>query len=120
MEFDFDAWAKLAEEDPVEFERRREWALRSSIESAPPEHRQRLEGLQFQLDLERQRAGTALGSCLRLNSLMWAGFFRLRKELNGLAEGVGTPKDDAPTTSAEVISMQGYMQSRRANVTTEQ
>lgn len=119
MEFDFDAWATLAKENPAEFERQREAALRSSIESAPPEHRQRLEGLQFQLNMERQRAGTALGSCLRFNSLMWAGFFRLRKELNGLAVGAGASKDDAPRTSAEVISMQNYRTARSINLGAE-
>ena len=82
MEFDFDAWAKLAKENPVEFERQREAALRVAIAAAPPEFRQRLEGLQFRLNLERQRAATPLGSCVRMNSLMWAGFYRLRKELN--------------------------------------
>jgi hypothetical protein len=119
MEFDFDAWAKLAKEDPEAFERQREAALRSSIESAPPEHRQRLEGLQFQLNMERQRAGTALGSCLRLNSLMWSGFFRLRKELNGLAEGAQAPKADGSRTSAEVISMQNYRKARAVDLPAE-
>jgi len=119
MEFDFDAWAKLAQEDPAQFERQREAALRSSIESAPPEHRQRLEGLQFQLNLERQRAGTALGSCLRLNSLMWAGFFRLRKELNGFSEGAEAVKADGPRTSAEVISIQDYRKARPGNRSAE-
>ncbi|MCC6534575.1 MAG: DUF3135 domain-containing protein [Burkholderiales bacterium] len=103
MDFDFDRWAKLAKEDPAEFERRRDETLRAIIAAAPPQHRDRLQGLQFRLDLERKRAGSPLASCLRLNSLMWAGFHRLRKELN---EGVGgKPAAANPRPSAEVIPL---------------
>lgn len=114
MEFDFDAWVKLARENPEEFERQRQATLRASIESAPAEHRKRLEGLQFQIDMERQRSGSALGACIKLNSMMWAGFFRLRKELNGLAEGTAvTEPRPAPKTSADVISMERFASARR-------
>lgn len=115
MEFDFDAWAKLAKDNPDEFERQRQAAVRASIETAPAHHRQRLEGLQFQIDMERQRSGSALGACLKLNSMMWTGFFRLRKELNGLAGG--TPqeaRDPSPKGSADVISMDRFVQARHA------
>jgi len=104
MEFDFDAWAKLAKESPEEFERQREAALRATIAAAPSEFRQRLEGLQFRLNLERQRAGTPLGTCVRMNSLMWAGFYRLRKELNQATRGMPTRPEGA-TTLAEVIPL---------------
>jgi hypothetical protein len=104
MPFDFDAWAKLAKEDPAEFERRREHELRQTIESAPPEFRHRLEGLQFRLNLERQRSSTPLGSCVRMNTLMWAGFHRLRKDLMAATQGTVEPE---PTVrrSAEIIPM---------------
>jgi hypothetical protein len=101
MEFDFDKWAQLAKDDPAAFERERDAALRSVIATAPAEHRQRLEGLQFRLDLERQRSGTPLGACVRMNTLMWAGFHRLRKELNAAARGLSAAQP--ARTSAEVI-----------------
>ena len=101
MDFDFDKWAQLARDDPAEFERQREAALRAIIAAAPSEHRQRLQGLQFRLNIERQRAGSPLGACVRLNSVMWAGFHRLRKELNAAARGLSAPE---PRASAEVIS----------------
>jgi len=104
MEFDFDAWAKLAKENPDEFERQREAALRATIAAAPSEFRQRLEGLQFRLNLERQRAGTPLGTCVRMNSLMWAGFYRLRKELNQATRGIPS-KPERPRPLAEVIPL---------------
>ena len=104
MEFDFDKWARLAKEDPAEFERQREATLRATIAAAPSEHRQRLEGLQFRLDLERQRSGSPLGSCLRLNSLMWSGFHRLRRELNAAAGGSGEARGQE-RPSAQIISL---------------
>lgn len=115
MEFDFDAWVRLARENPEEFERRRSEILQASIDSAPVEHRKRLEGLQFQINMERQRAGTALGACVKLNSMMWAGFFRLRRELSGLTDG--KPTDAAEPSArnrAEVISMEKFARARRA------
>jgi len=104
MEFDFDTWARLAKDNPAEFERQREAALRATIAAAPSEFRQRLEGLQFRLNLERQRAGTPLGSCVRMNSLMWAGFYRLRKELNQAARRMPAGSE-VGRPSAQVIPL---------------
>ena len=116
MEFDFDAWVKLARENPEEFERQRQATLRATIDSAPADHRKRLEGLQFQIDMERQRSGSALGACIKLNSMMWAGFFRLRKELNGLVDGPHpTPVHPVAKQNAEVISMERFANARRAS-----
>jgi len=112
MDFDFDAWAKLAKEDPSGFERQREAALRATIAAAPSEFRQRLEGLQFRLDLERQRASTPLGSAVRMNSLMWAGFYRLRKELNSAAHGLREPRP-GERPSAEIIPLHSPQRAER-------
>jgi len=104
MEFDFDAWAKLAKDDPAEFERRRELALRAAIDAAPPDFRQRLEELQSRLDSERQRTPAPLASCAHMNSLLWAGFYRLRKELTAAASGT-PPASPAVRQSAKVIPL---------------
>lgn len=104
MDIDFEAWSKLAKADPAEFERRRGLVLRDAIDSAPPAFRQRLEGLQCRLDLERQRSATPLASCVRLNTLMWAGFYRLRKELAKAASASPTP-NGTPQRSAQVIPL---------------
>jgi len=114
MEFDFDAWTRLAKDDPQAFEYRRQDAIRSTIDSASVEHRRRLEGIQFQLDLERERSSTPLGACVRMNTLMWSGFHRLRKELNR----VSSSRDDVSPqarTSANVISIQDYRERHRSD-----
>ena len=85
MQFDLDEWQRLAREDPSEFERRRQAAIESFISQAPAEHRDRLRGLQFRIDLERRRAKTALGAALRLQSMMWERFGQLGDALAALA-----------------------------------
>jgi hypothetical protein len=117
MEFDFEAWAKLARDNPAEFERRREAVLREIIESAPARHRTRLQGLQFQIDMERQRSGSALGACLKLNSMMWASFFKLREALDGAVNGPA--REAPPKASAEVIPMHRFVRNRSAAATGE-
>ena len=117
MNFDFDAWARLAKENPQEFERQREHALRAAIEGASPQHRERLEAMQDRIDGERKHAQTPLASCARINSLMWAGFFRLRKEL-GKLDGKGAPaplarSESAPLTTARVIPLRSRFEQPR-------
>jgi hypothetical protein len=99
MGFDIEEWQRLAREDPAEFERRRQATIEALIEQAPPEHRERLRRLQSRIDLERRRAKTPLGATLRLNTMMWDYFGRLREALETLA-GRTAP---APRASARII-----------------
>ena len=113
MDFDFDAWAKLAKDDPAEFERKRERILRDAIDEAPPAFRQRLEGLQYALDLERKRSATPRASCVRMNSLMWVGFYRLRKQLMATAPDAARAQSE-PRRSAQVIPLRSGRAARQA------
>ncbi len=124
MNFEFDAWARLARENPREFERQRRVALRAAIEQASPEHRERLAAIQYRIDREREPDPPA--SWGRINYLMWAGFARLRKELSkrsSAAEpGVAAPPDagaPAPITTARVIPLRPYLRERRIARRTE-
>jgi hypothetical protein len=101
-DFDIDEWQRLAVEDPQEFERRREAAIRAVIEQAPPEHQARLLRLQSRIDLERRRAKTALGATVRLQSMMWERFAALRAALLTLTGEEQTPADPA-RRSAKVL-----------------
>jgi len=114
MEFDFDAWAKLAKEDPAEFERRRQLALRAAIDAAPPDFRQRLEELQNRLDSERLRTTAPLPPSVRVNSLLWAGFYRLRKDLSAAANGTPQARP-AEKQSAKVIPLRSVRRERPRN-----
>lgn len=70
MDFSFDECMKLAIEDPEAFESYRLEVLKQVIDSARPEDRQRMQGLQFQIDMEIRKARTPMSSCLSLQRLM--------------------------------------------------
>ena len=109
MEFDFDAWKKLAKDDPAEFERRRDAILQETIEKAPPAFRQRLERLQGRLDRERHRSTPTRTSCVRMNTLLWVGFYRLRKELNETSATTAAGRASPPTRSAQIIPLRARL-----------
>lgn len=69
--FDFDAWSALARADPKAFEAARRRAVDARIQRAPKARRRRLRGLQFRIDMERIRAHTPMGGCVRLSTMMW-------------------------------------------------
>jgi len=108
--FDFEAWAKLARDDPQEFERRRELEIRKLID-ARPDLQHRLEGLQFRIDAERKLARTPLKACLRISSLMWNSFYDLKDQLDGLAAGARSgqaPRRVSTPRVADVIALRGH------------
>jgi hypothetical protein len=57
--FNFGEWA-LAREDGDAFEHRRQQLIGDMLSAAPERVQRRLCGLQFPIDLERERAGTPL------------------------------------------------------------
>ena len=102
MEFDVEEWQRLARDNPEEFERRRVALIEAVIAEAPPEHQQRLRGLQFRIDLERRKAKTPLGAAVRLQSMMWEGLLELREALRAFSGGEQT-SDPAPRTAAQIL-----------------
>lgn len=93
MSFDWTTWVTLARDNPAEFERRRLQEIEAVIAQARPEHQQRLRGLQFRIDAERQRSSSPMGACVRINRMMWDSFGELRQSLQDLqGELEGTPR----------------------------
>jgi hypothetical protein len=83
-QFEFEQWARLARENPEEFERRRTAVIEAVIARASPRLAPRLRGLQFRLDVERLKARTPLGAAVRMQTLMWEQVEQLRTALNQL------------------------------------
>ena len=75
MHFDFDRWARIARDDPQRFEQLRQEAIDEVINSASAPNQARLRGLQFQVDARRRVAGSALGSCIQISSMMLDHFY---------------------------------------------
>lgn len=84
LNFDFDEWAALYRNDPQAFEQRRQQWCKHLISSAPTGYQRRLNGLLFQIDMEKQRSSNAMDSCLKLSRLMWDSFHHMREELQSL------------------------------------
>jgi len=78
----FDDLVKLAKTDPEALEAFRQQAIEDLINSAPVPHQRRLRGLQFQVDMERQKAKNPLDSCVRISRMMHDSFAKLRDALN--------------------------------------
>lgn len=97
--YDFDALARLAVDDPEEFERVRERAIRAAIDDAPQPARKRLEGLQWQIDVERSQSETPLAACSKLNQMLWeqvSGPGGLLDSLGGLNAVAGAGNEASP------------------------
>jgi hypothetical protein len=70
-DFNFDNWRQLAQEDPEAFEVARTGLVCELIEQAPEEFRQRLEGLQWRIDMVRRQARTPMAAYLKISNMMW-------------------------------------------------
>ena len=69
--FDFEHWCKLAEENPALFEEKRREEIDKVINGAPTATRERLQRLQWRVDMERRRSKNATQACIRIYSMMW-------------------------------------------------
>lgn len=106
-QFDFDVWAQLAKNDPEAFEAKRLSMIEELIEQAPPALQQRLRGLQWRIDVERERSKTPLQACIRISNMMWDMIYADRGflwSLQVLADPEGlTDVLPAAATSAKVV-----------------
>jgi hypothetical protein len=103
--FDFDFWKTLSARDPVAFERLRKDLIDEEIRKAPERLQRRMRGLQWQIDVIRQRYRDPLVSCTKLFEMMWEQVYGK----GGLREaliGAHTPTNDSSRPAAKVISLQ--------------
>lgn len=95
-QFDFERWARLAEESPEDFEAMRQAALEEFLAGVPEEQRERLRRLQWRVDQERRLAHTPMAACIRISRMMWQSLLGeggLRDHLNGLQGRLTNPAD---------------------------
>lgn len=81
---DFDTLKEAAETSPEALENFRQHAIEAAIQNAPQNTRERLRGLQFQIDSQRRLHSTALGSCIKISGMMHDSFFSLREHISQL------------------------------------
>ncbi len=95
-QMDFDKWLELAMNDPEGFESARTVAIQGFLESIPNNSRQRLTGLQWRIDMIRQRSKTPMAACQAIYSMMWdqlAGDEGMIESLKSFASGSFSPPE---------------------------
>jgi len=86
----FDEWLDLAINDPDGFEAARTAAIQGFLDSASPQSRKRLTGLQWRIDMIRKNSKTPMAACQTIYSMMWdqlAGDNGMLESLKSLANG---------------------------------
>lgn len=79
MKFDFDEWAQLAKQDKVAFEQKRDATLKQLIETYASNDNdlRRLNGLQFQINMIRQKHKSPMGACIAISEMMMDKLYEL-------------------------------------------
>ncbi len=72
--------ASLSLEDLEAF---RQKEIEALINSAPEKYRRRLQGIQFQVDAQRQKHSNPLGSCAAISNMMQDSLNKLNTALRG-------------------------------------
>jgi hypothetical protein len=80
---EFDILVQMAKEQPDELEKLRTRLSNDVIDSAPDRIKQRLRGLQFQIDVKRKTSSNPLSACIHISTMMQESFGRMRSVLNG-------------------------------------
>jgi hypothetical protein len=96
----FDELMRLASQEPEKLEDLRKNCVDKAITSAPKHYQRRLRGLQFQIDMERERASNPISSCIRISQMMHEGLANLREALN---QPENDTLEEGHVTSAAVL-----------------
>ena len=102
-DFDFDHWVDVAKQDPEKFEQMRASLINDLIEQSPEEFRQRLEGLQWQIDQIRNKSSNPMDSCLAISQKMWDNFYGERGLLTALRDPNSILQSTKDTTPNKVV-----------------
>ncbi|TNC80424.1 MAG: DUF3135 domain-containing protein [Oleiphilus sp.] len=97
----FDELVSLAKHHPEQFEALRIELCEQLIARAPIHSRRRLQGLQFQINMERQKSNSGIGTCIRLSQLMNESLLKLNAALCNPSEYFSQHYQE----SADVIPM---------------
>ena len=71
ISFNFDEWMQLAKEDPEAFEKQRLDTIQNVISKSTGSSKNRLEGLQWQIEQMRKTSKTPMATCLNISKMMW-------------------------------------------------
>ena len=104
-DFDFDQWAAIARQDPEQFERMRQQLIAGAIAQSPEHLKQRMEGLQWQIDQIRKQSSNPMASCLRISQEMWGSVLGERGLLKALQEPGTIPQSLNKDAASNIIPL---------------
>lgn len=81
--FNIEQLLKLAKTDPAALEALRQREIAALIDKAPPHARNRLRGLQFEIDCQRRLHKTPMGACVAISQMMMVSLAKLNAALHG-------------------------------------
>ena len=76
IDFDFDQWMRLADEDPEAFDKKRQTLIQATINDAPQRMTQRLNRLQWRIDTEIKLAKNPMDGCLKVYRMMMDSVYK--------------------------------------------
>lgn len=74
----FEELMDLALNEPDKLEKLRQTWVDETINNAPELFQRRLRGLQFQIDMEREKASNPVSACVRISKMMHDGLANLQ------------------------------------------
>jgi hypothetical protein len=95
----FERLKNMAINDPDALERLRQEYVQTAIQAAPSEYRNRLEGLQFQIDGQRRLAKSPMASCISISRMMHESLHQLKGFIDGKDKPIEAPKEEAVVLS---------------------
>jgi len=96
----FETLLNMAQQDPEALERLREQHVTAAINSAPEAYRQRLAGLQFQIDGVRRTSKSPMASCMNISKMMHDSL----QTLKTFIDESDTPIEASPMEAAKVLA----------------
>lgn len=96
----FERMLDMAKNNPEALERLRLEMVRDAINSAPEAYRQRLHGLQFQIDGQRLVSKNPMQACLEISRMMHESLHQLKNFIDGHTgeDAQDLPQEPTPAT----------------------
>ena len=109
----FDELLEIKEHSEADLESLRQALIRDLIDQAPDHIQRRLEGLQFQIDMERRRCANPMAACIKISGMMHDSLGKLTSLLRPESlERYGSEALDRGS-AATVISLQPLRSQQR-------
>ncbi len=96
----FEELMELALHEPAKLEELRQSWVEETISRAPELFQRRLRGLQFQIDMERERASNPVSACVRISKMMHDGLSNLQDAIKNSHSNETQPQNSQKTIAA--------------------